>query len=74
MISYLVRLVRMFSTHLATKDDKLSCYVIHKHLVTGSKVLAKEFDIDVTPPKLTIGSFPNYTKDLPINTFSFTYL
>ena len=36
-----LRLVRMFSANLATIDDKLSCYVIHKHMIIEFEIFAK---------------------------------
>ena len=61
------KLVRIFSANLVVVDDKLSYYVMHKYLVIDSKVFGKEFDMDLTPLKLTVRFFPNYSKDLGIN-------
>ena len=52
------RLVRMYHANLGVADDKLSCYVMHKHLVIDFDVIAKEFKMDASPPKLMVGDFP----------------
>ena len=49
----------MFNTNLAVIDDKLACYVMHKHLVIDFEVFAKEFDMDPSPLKLIVTSIPN---------------
>ena len=57
------RLVKMFYANLGAIDDKLSCYVMHKHLVIDFDTLAREFEMDASPPKLFVEDFPNYTKE-----------
>ena len=46
------RLVRMLYANLGSTDDKVSCYIVHKHLIIDVKLLAKEFEKNVSPPKL----------------------
>ena len=46
------RLVRMFYANLGLFNDKVSCYVMYKHLIIDAKLIAKEFEIDASPPKL----------------------
>ena len=62
----------IFNANLDATNDKLSCYVIHKHLVIDSEIFIKEFDMDPNPQKLIAASPPNYNKDLAIN-FLFPY-
>ena len=50
----------MFYANLGSIDDKVSCYVMHKHIIIDSDILAKEFEIDASPPKFIVGSFLNY--------------
>ena len=57
----------MFNANLATTNDKLLCYVMHKHLVIDFKVFAKKFNMDPNPLKLTATSFLDYNKNLTIN-------
>ena len=57
----------MFYTNLGAVDDKVSCYVMYKHLIIDSDVLAKVFKMDASPPKLTLGSFPSNIKELAID-------
>ena len=57
----------MFNANLATINDKLSCYMMHKHLIINLDVLAKEFEMDISSPKLIVGSFPSYRKELAID-------
>ena len=59
-------LVRIFSANLTTINDKLSYYVMHKHMVIDSKVIVTKFEMDYGPPKLIIGSFPIYYNELAI--------
>ena len=40
---------------------------MHKHLIIDAELLAKEFEIDPSPPMLVIGSFPNYRKEKSID-------
>ena len=46
------RLVRMFYANLGSTNDKVSCYVMHKHLIIDVRLLAKEFEMDASLPKL----------------------
>ena len=57
----------MFSVNLAIVDDRLSCYIMQKHIVINSEIFTKEFDVDLSLPKLTVGSFLTCTKDLSID-------
>ena len=57
----------MFYANLGAVNDKLSYYVIYKHLVIDSNVLAKEFEMDASPPKLTTTDFPKYRKEFTID-------
>ena len=61
------RLVEMFHATLGSTNDKVSCYIMHKHLIIDVELLAKEFEMDLSTPKLTIGSFPNYRKEMSID-------
>ena len=61
------RLVRMFYVNLGFVDDKVSCYVMHKHVIIDVKLLAKEFEMDVPLLKLQAQSFLNYKKELAID-------
>ena len=61
------RLVRMFYVNLGLANDKVSCYVMHKHMIIDVKLLAKEFQMDAFLPKLQSGSFPDYKKELAID-------
>ena len=45
VIVYL-KLVRMLNANMATIDDELSCYVMHKHMIIDFDIFAKEFDMD----------------------------
>ena len=56
----------MFYANLGSTNDKVSYYIMHKHIIIDCKMLAKEFEIDVCPPKLTTGSFLDYKKELAI--------
>ena len=60
------RLVKMFYANLRATGDKLSCYVMHKHLVIDSNTLAWEFKMAASPPKLSAGDFPEYMKEWAI--------
>ena len=51
------RLVKMFYENLGVTDDKLSCYVMHKHLIIYFDVLAWEFKMDASPPKVFARDF-----------------
>ena len=62
----------MFGANFVANNDKLSSYVMHKHLIIYFKIFAKEFDIDHNPLKLIGRSLYTYTKDLTINLL-FTY-
>ena len=55
----------MFYANLRSVDDKVSYYMMHKHIVIDSEILAKQFKTDASP-RLTIGSFPDYKKELAI--------
>ena len=57
----------MFYANLRSANDKVSCYVMHKHLIIDTELLAKEFKMGVFPPKLQAGSFLNYKKELTID-------
>ena len=61
------RLVKMFYANLGVVNDKVSCYVLHKHIIIYANTLVKEFKMDTSPPKLIGWSFPNYQKDLAID-------
>ena len=61
------RLVKMYSENLRATDNKLSCYVMHKHIVKDSKFFVNEFIMDPTSPMLTMGSFLIYRKKLAID-------
>ena len=39
---------------------------MHKHVVIDFDIFAKEFDMDLAPPKLIAGSFLAYKKELAI--------
>ena len=41
----------MFYANLGAADDKVSCYIMHKHLIIDAKLLAKEFKIHASPPQ-----------------------
>ena len=47
-----LRLVRMFYENLGLINDKVSCYVMHKHMIIDAELLAKEFKMDASPLKL----------------------
>ena len=47
-----LRLVRMFYANLGFVGDKVSCYVMCKHMIIDVESLVKEFEIDISPPKL----------------------
>ena len=57
----------MFYANLGSIDEKVSCYVMHKHLLVDSDTLAREFNMDASPPMLKVRSFPKYRKELAIN-------
>ena len=42
----------MFYVDLRLADDEVSCYVMHKHMIIDAKLLAKEFEMDASPPKI----------------------
>ena len=42
----------MFYVNLRAVNDKMSCYIMRKHLIIDVELLAKEFEMDVSPPKL----------------------
>ena len=42
----------MFYANLGAADDKVSHYIMHKHLVIDAELLAKEFEMDASPLKL----------------------
>ena len=50
----------MFNANLGAANDKVNCYVMHKYFIIDANLLAKEFEMDASPLKLTTGSFPNY--------------
>ena len=54
----------MFYANLRSTNDKVSCYVIHKHIIIDFEMLTKEYKMYASPPKLTIGSILNYKKEL----------
>ena len=62
-----LRLVRIFYANLGVVDDKLSCYVMHRHVIIDFDVLAKDSEMDATLPKLAPGDFPDFTKDKAID-------
>ena len=47
----------MFYVNLGATNDKVSCYVMLKHLIIDVDTLAKKFKIDSSPPKLMARSF-----------------
>ena len=49
----------MFNANLVITDDKLSCYVMHKHMIIDSNIFAKAFDMGPSPLKLTTTSLPD---------------
>ena len=53
------RLVKMFYANLSSVDDKVSCYVMHKHIIIDFEMLAKGFKMEASPLKLTVGSSPD---------------
>ena len=57
----------MFKANFVITNDKLSYYIMHKHLIIDSEVFAKEFDMDANLPKLIASSFLDYNKDLTIS-------
>ena len=57
----------MFYANLGSTNDKVSCYVMHKHIIIDSKTLVKEFEMDASSPKLIVRSFPDCVKELAIN-------
>ena len=61
----------MFYANLGSTDNKVSCYVMHKHIIIDFNILAIEFEMDVSPFKLIVGSFPDYKKEIAINMFFF---
>ena len=61
------KLFRMFYVHLELSNDKVSYYVMHKHLIIDAELLAKEFEMDVSPLKLQVWSFLDYRKELAID-------
>ena len=61
------RLVRMFYANLGATNDKLSCYIMHKHLIINYDVLTEEFEMDASPFKLAVGDFLDYTKEKAID-------
>ena len=62
----------MFYANLGAIDDKVSCYIMHKHLIIDVDLLAKEFTMGASLLKLQVGSFLNYKKELVIDIF-FSY-
>ena len=62
------RLIRMFYANLRLTDDKVSYYVMHKHMIIDVKLLAKEFETNASPPKFKARSFPYYKKEFSIDT------
>ena len=58
-----LRLVKMmFYANSGAIDDKLSCYVMHKHLIIDFNTLALEFEMDASPSKVSTSDFPDYNK------------
>ena len=56
----------MSYANLSSVDDKVSCYIMHKHLIINVESLAKEFEMDTSSPKLTARSFLDYRKEMAI--------
>ena len=50
----------MFYANLGATNDKVSCHIMHKHNIIDANILAKEFEMDASPAKLTYGSFSDY--------------
>ena len=44
------RLVKMFYANLGVVDDKVSCYVMPKHLIIDFEMLANKFEMDTSLP------------------------
>ena len=40
---------------------------MHRHIIINFDMLAKEFKIDASPPKLIAGSFTNYRNEMTID-------
>ena len=57
----------MFYINLGSANDKVNCYVMHKHMINDTELLAKKFEMDASPPKLKVESFPNNRKELVID-------
>ena len=63
------RLVKMFYANLGLANDKVSCYIMYKHLITDVESLTKEFEMEASFLKLIATSFPNYKKEMTIDMF-----
>ena len=59
----------MFYANLGSVDDNVSCYVMHKHMIIDSELLAKELKMDASPLKLQARCFPDYRKELALICF-----
>ena len=57
----------MFYASLRLADNKVSCYIMYKHLIIDVKLLAKDFEMVASPLKLQARSFPDYKRELAID-------
>ena len=57
----------MFYANLGAYNDKVSCYVMYKHLIIDVDLLGKELEMDASRFKQTVGSFLDYRKELAID-------
>ena len=57
----------MFSVNLVVTNDKLSCHVMQKHMIINLDIFPKEFEMDPSLSKLTVGSFPSFKKEFSID-------
>ena len=62
----------MLYTNLGFANDKISCYVMHKHIIINCETFANEFDINPFPPKLIVGPFPEFNKNEPLKILFYT--
>ena len=57
----------MFYANLRLTNDKVSYYVMHKHMIIDAELLAKKFQMDASSLKFQARSFPNYRKEFTID-------
>ena len=62
-------LIKKFYSNLATSDDKLSYYLMHKYIVVDVESFVNEFDMDASLTKPIVGFFVDYNKEKAIAMF-----